>query len=395
MRRGELERRLVEFVNGMLPAADRVLPVQPDTALFEEGMINSLRILELIAFVEETTGTRVPDTEVRLANFRSVRAIAAAFGNGGGVVARMPGEGGTVIHVFERRRDRPGFIEPVAELTRLGELHLVPPGRFKLQGPARCLMRYFDSVARRWADDAGAKEERYPSLIPVQTLSRAGLPLDPGLRESVVPPAVCYHVYARREGARLDRAPPLLTSRGRCFRNETHVEPSLGRLRVFEMREIVALGSRTDVERFRLKMIDRARELVSDLGLEGRIETASDPFFLQAPEGPARTAADTLPQPRGRRLMQQVLPLKYELRLALDESGATCAVASFNHHLDFFGRRFDVRLASGACAHSGCVAFGLERWALAFLAQHGTDARAWPGPVRDFCAREVDHEDEA
>jgi seryl-tRNA synthetase len=159
---------------------------------------------------------------------------------------------------------------------------------------------------------------------------------------------------------------------------------------VFEMREIVALGSRSDVERFRLEMIDRAREMVSDLGLEGRIETASDPFFLQDPRAADVVPVNVLPEPRGRRIMQQILPLKYELRLTLDESGRTCAVASFNHHLDFFGRRFSIRLPSGAIAHSGCVAFGLERWVLAFLAQHGIDEHGWPEPVRDFfCAREV------
>ena len=33
-------------------------------------------------------------------------------------------------------------------------------------------------------------------------------------------------------------------------------------------------------------------------------------------------------------------------------------------------------LADGATAHTGCVAFGLERWTLAFLAQRGLEAAA-------------------
>jgi hypothetical protein len=37
------------------------------------------------------------------------------------------------------------------------------------------------------------------------------------------------------------------------------------------------------------------------------------------------------------------------------------------------------------------VAFGLERWVLAFLAQHGIDEGAWPATVRESCASEVEH----
>ena len=67
MNREELERSLVEFVSRIQPAADPPIVVDQETALFEEGVINSLRILDLIAFVEESTGTRVPDEAVRLA----------------------------------------------------------------------------------------------------------------------------------------------------------------------------------------------------------------------------------------------------------------------------------------------------------------------------------------
>lgn len=372
MKREDLERRLVEFVNRMQPEADPPIVVDEETALFEEGVINSLRILDLIAFVEENTRTRVPDEAVQLANFRSVRAIAAAFGeNGrgaGGHAAGAPDDEHAPIHVFERRAHRAKFAKPVEDLSARGELVLVPPGRIVFSGPAGRLLRYFDSVARGWGAATGGEEQGFPSLLSVETLARAGYSADAAPGDGVMPPAVCYHVYGFREGALLESPPLFLTGRGRCFRNEPGVDPPLGRLRVFEMREIVALGSRTDVERFRQDMIDRVRDFVSELGLEGQIEQASDPFFLQEP---------------GKRLMQQVLPLKYELRLTLDGSGHTCAVASFNHHTDFFGRRFQIRLPSGATAHSGCVAFGLERWVLAFLAQNGLDERTWPARVRE------------
>ena len=62
--------------------------------------------------------------------------------------------------------------------------------------------------------------------------------------------------------------------------------------------------------------------------------------------------------------------------------GRDVAIASFNSHGDFFGRRMNIRLPGGEVAHSGCVAFGLERWAYAFFCQNGLDAARWPAPLR-------------
>jgi len=58
--------------------------------------------------------------------------------------------------------------------------------------------------------------------------------------------------------------------------------------------------------------------------------------------------------------------------------GDTLAIASFNDHETFFGEAYGIRLADGAPASTGCVAFGLERWLLAFLLAHGTVAARWP-----------------
>ena len=80
--------------------------------------------------------------------------------------------------------------------------------------------------------------------------------------------------------------------------------------------------------------------------------------------------------------MQQLLPLKYELRLRVDSAGRSIAAASFNNHGQHFGRAFSIRLASGDYAHTGCVAFGWERWVIAFVNQHGPDENRWPQIVR-------------
>lgn len=53
--------------------------IAADTALFADGLINSIRILEIIAWVEVAIGRRIPDVQIRMDNFRTVGRIAAVF----------------------------------------------------------------------------------------------------------------------------------------------------------------------------------------------------------------------------------------------------------------------------------------------------------------------------
>ena len=50
-----------------------------ETALFEEGLINSIKILDLMAFVEKSIGVKIPDKLVVMKHFRSPRAITETF----------------------------------------------------------------------------------------------------------------------------------------------------------------------------------------------------------------------------------------------------------------------------------------------------------------------------
>ncbi|MGH9226673.1 MAG: aminoacyl--tRNA ligase-related protein, partial [Acidimicrobiales bacterium] len=90
-------------------------------------------------------------------------------------------------------------------------------------------------------------------------------------------------------------------------------------------------------------------------------QAATDPFF--------RPAANP------RYVMQVVDPTKHELVFA--GSGGDLALASVNLHHDHFGRAFDIRMGT-APAHTGCLAFGLERWLAAIIRHHGPDPSAWP-----------------
>ncbi len=77
----DLEARLLRYVNEhLLP--DGAGPVEPTTQLFAEGRINSLRLLNLLAFVERAIGHEIPEEEIVMDRFASVRAIAESFGDG-------------------------------------------------------------------------------------------------------------------------------------------------------------------------------------------------------------------------------------------------------------------------------------------------------------------------
>jgi hypothetical protein len=62
--------------------------VDADTALFRSGIINSIRILELIAWTERAIGRAIQDREIRMDNFQSVTRIAEIFVPEPGHVAR-------------------------------------------------------------------------------------------------------------------------------------------------------------------------------------------------------------------------------------------------------------------------------------------------------------------
>jgi acyl carrier protein len=400
----EFEQLLVHFINVTLLGGNAA--VDRDTRLFEDGYMNSLRILDLIAVVEKTLGRRVPDRAVRLANFRTIAAIVTAFHPD---AVEQPAT--SPDRLFQRRWDRSRFASPLEALQQRGDLVVVGAGRVSLSGVALDVLEAVDETVVRWARNLGASEHRYPSLIDASVLERAGQqthsfvipseardrrhpdrgtslgrddrdssPPRPDGRSArndraVLSPAVCYHAYPELAEKRLGSSRVFLTARGRCYRYEDGNHIPLERLWEFTMREIIVIGTREQVEAARQSLVRQVTAFIETLELDASIETATDPFFTTGDEG--------------RRLMQQAGALKYELRLTMDTSGRTIAAASFNHHHDFFGARFGIRCADDTVAHTGCVAFGLERWALALFSQHGIETRSWPNAARDWLSGAV------
>lgn len=72
------EEILLDFVNRIL-LADKDAKADALTPLFREGWIDSLKILQLIAFVEVQRGADIPDREIVMDRFQNVRAICEHF----------------------------------------------------------------------------------------------------------------------------------------------------------------------------------------------------------------------------------------------------------------------------------------------------------------------------
>src|SRR6201986_3432774 len=183
----------------------------------------------------------------------------------------------------------------------------------------------------------------------------------------VLSPAACYPVY------------PIAASRGPlpagglrfdvaadCFRRE----PSrhLDRLQSFRMREYVCIGTPDDVSAFRERWMVRAQAIARDLGLTFTVDYASDPFFGRVGQMKA--------------VSQKQQSLKFELLVPLRSEEQPTACMSFNYHQAHFGTTWDIQDAKGEPAHTGCVAFGMDRLAVAMFHTHGTDLNAWPAKVR-------------
>ena len=283
----------------------------------------------------------------------------------------------------------------VSALRARGELWDVAPGVTALRGDAATLLRDLERAIATLCGLETSDDWRVPPAIDFATLARAeyfaSFPHwltvashlrdeedalravaergEPGvLREaSAAPkaalnPAVCYHEYAALADSSIEQA-VIVTAQAECWRHEGARHATLERGWAFTMREIVCIGSDDDANAFLERSTERVMDFARSLDLEPTLVAATDPFFA--------------PGARAKHVLQQLKELKHELLLPIGASN-TIAASSFNLHETFFGHAFDISLPNGKPATTACVAFGLERWLLAFLVRHGPDAAGWP-----------------
>ena len=76
----DAREELLSYINSQL-LTDPTRRAAPDTPLFEEGWIDSLKILKLIAYIELMIGRNILDEEIVMKNFRTVTVIVEHFGS--------------------------------------------------------------------------------------------------------------------------------------------------------------------------------------------------------------------------------------------------------------------------------------------------------------------------
>src|SRR5262245_52209530 len=81
---------------------------------------------------------------------------------------------------------------------------------------------------------------------------------------------------------------------------------------------------------------------------------------------------------------QKQLSLKFELLVPLRSEEQPTACMSFNYHRNHFGTTWGIVDAASEPAHTACVAFGMDRLAVAMFHTHGKDVDLWPTPVREL-----------
>ncbi|HWQ84624.1 MAG TPA: hypothetical protein VN363_08665 [Anaerolineales bacterium] len=313
------------------------------------------------------------------------------------------------VQVLEDHLDKPVpyHLDPMGELLQRGEISQEALGIYALGPLVTRLIEYFERHFLDLADSFEAVRYRFPTLIPAEYMERVSyfqsfphsLTFATHLRQDIdaidhfaqhaacehgvlnVPadsfagvqallsPAVCYHLYFALADQPLPNGKIAATAVGNCFRYEAINLTSLERLWNFTMREIIFVGSKDYVLENREIARQRMQRVMAETGLAYRIESANDPFFI----GEFRKQV----------AFQSAFQLKFEIRASLPFKASTLAVGSYNYHQDFFGRHLNITLPDGSPAHTGCVAFGLERIAFAFLAQYGLEPSGWPAPVRE------------
>jgi hypothetical protein len=314
------------------------------------------------------------------------------------------------VQVLEDFLDRrtPYHKDPMPELLARGEINQEDTGIFTLGPLLTRLIDFFEAQFIELGEAFEAIPYRFPTLIPARYLERVNyfrafphsLSFVTHLREdldvidqfslhaacderglntppnsfsqiqALLSPAVCYHLYFALADRPLPGGQVVATAVGSCFRYEAINLTSLERMWNFTMREVIFVGAKDFVLENRELARQHMTRVFEKIGLAYRVESANDPFFI----GEFRKQA----------AFQSAFQLKFEIRASLPFKDATLAVGSYNYHQDFFGRNLNITLPDGSPAHTGCVAFGLERIALAFLAQYSLEPENWPAYVREM-----------
>ncbi len=82
-----MEDKIQAYINDEILADQGGVEVAVDDELLAEGLIDSLGVMRLIAYIDDAFGITVPPQDVTIENFRSVAVIARYLADKSGAVA--------------------------------------------------------------------------------------------------------------------------------------------------------------------------------------------------------------------------------------------------------------------------------------------------------------------
>jgi len=313
--------------------------------------------------------------------------------------------------LFRHKGPKPYSGDIMGELVSRNIIKVLEPGLFIFREPFSHLMRFLDdSFVTKIAGRFDVKEESYPAVIHAETLNktnhftsfpehihflthlREDLDVIEGFSQSIreaggwkqedplaldetmpkpkftMNPSTCYHCYEGLQDEVLEGEGLTVTAVSKCHRFESKNHSDFGRLLDFSMREIIFVGKPDYVKENRLKAIGYIQELAAEWDVDSWLEIANDPFFTNDFQVKAS--------------FQRNQEMKYELRLSIPYLDKSIACSSVNFHSTTFGNAFNIKMGKRP-AVTGCVGFGIERWAFAILAQFGLDEAGWPETFRE------------
>ncbi len=76
MTKNEFKNALTKFVQGIVTSG---VKIDSRSALFDDGLVDSIKILDLIAFLESELKIKIPDEKIVIQNFKTIDNIVNTF----------------------------------------------------------------------------------------------------------------------------------------------------------------------------------------------------------------------------------------------------------------------------------------------------------------------------
>ena len=307
--------------------------------------------------------------------------------------------------LFDKEGVKPRYKEPIFDyLKQTKNIFQVSNGLFAYGGLLLKIMEYFKlKVKELGVKKLKAKELQFPILFPVDSFRKGGymetfphhimfqttvksdievlnkyakdekakvriLEDHMCIPQNVIKHAACGPIYPSIENMQIDdeSLPLAFFIMDKCFRNESSNVFELARLNEFSMAEIVFVGS-AEQTREEIKKAMRLWYYWSDVfELNCSIKTANDSFFAG--------------NYKKLKLFQLLGDSKQEFRWLLPYCNTYISCSSVNFHRTHFARKYNIKNKESYC-QTACIAFGIERLAYAFLAQHGCNPKNWSSKV--------------